>query len=108
MRKVRADPKRRALERLAENLHNEVVREMILRHKDEYRTLLNERRVEHGLKPVRFRKKLADPADALRTRQKKEKVPDPVPERQKACPHNQGLTKLSYGTFCSECGKRIR
>lgn len=100
VRRWRANDENRRREHLARALHEEVVKELIDKHHDEYVVRLNEKRLAAGLSPYRARGRakirIVEP----------EHKPDVV--QQKSCPHNQGLRKLPYGTFCNECGARIR
>lgn len=128
-RKRRADPAKRRAERAAEDAVRDATRAVLDLHSQEYVVRLQEARRKRGLPPIRLRRHrppaARDPRPAAAIQRHgtsvgnpsdpKPMVASPPPgamepdEAQQAkCRHNGGLNKLPYGTFCLECGKRIR
>jgi hypothetical protein len=116
-RKRRADPAKRAREKLVEHLRQETLEQLAKNHSVEFITLYNEKRLANGL-PTYYPGGAAHSAtvrararrDALAIAAYDAPAGQADLEVQKRCRHDQGLKKLPYGVFCAieTCGKRIR
>lgn len=111
-RRRRADPAKRAQEKLIERLRQETLEQLAKNHETEFVTLYNEKRVAHGISTYYpGRRGATIRAQARRDARAVGAIEAPaLPEVQKRCRHDQGLKKLPYGVFCAieTCGKRIR
>lgn len=126
MRERRKRPEIRAAEQAADRANLAAQRRLQDSHSDEFLRYVQEERQARGLgllvqrkarqvapggstKATPAPKGQAKPADAPRAEKTPAVVLEPKPlDVQAQCPHNGGLRKQMYGTFCQMCGKRIR